>query len=87
MGITIIIIFYAVAVTITTIFQFATTTILLFGKFSDRANLLSFCLDFGFLFAFVERYRRLSKGYFFKFRWFSQFTRKFHQILVSLFVY
>jgi hypothetical protein len=53
-------IFFAVAVTITTIFQFATTAILLL----DRDNLFSFCFDFGVLFTFVEQYRRLSQGYF-----------------------
>jgi hypothetical protein len=60
MGTTMITIFFSVAVTITTIFQFATTAILLLGNFSDRNNLLSFCFDFGVLFAFVEQYRRLS---------------------------
>jgi hypothetical protein len=65
MGTTMFTTFFALAVIITTIFQFATTTILLLGNYSDRDNLLSFCFDFGVLFAFVERYRRLSQGYFF----------------------
>jgi len=49
MGTTMTSIFFAVAVTITTIFQFATTAILLLGNVS----LFSFCFDFGVLFAFV----------------------------------
>jgi hypothetical protein len=64
MGTTMISIFFAVAVTITKIFQFATTAILLLGNVSDRENLFSFCFDFGVLFAFFEQYRRLSQGYF-----------------------
>jgi len=62
--------FSALAVTITTIFQFATRTIFILSNFSDRENLFSFCSDFGVLFAFVERYRRLSQGYFVWFSWF-----------------
>jgi len=64
MGTTMTSIFFAVAVPITTIFQFATTAIFLLGNVSDRDNLFSFNFDFGVLFAFVEQYRRLSQGYF-----------------------
>ena len=47
---TMITIFFAVAVTITKIFQFATTTILLLGNFSD--SLLFFVLILAFFWAF-----------------------------------